>query len=278
AVLPGLVGQARQDRSARARPRAPVARTCPTDPVDPPRATVGAEETPAEERGTGRSERALDRTAQRPGLSRGHHGSGRAVTRRPARVPAQPGRRRRPTPSTVGRRSPALLAQPARVRRPDTEPLRPGHHPGGRARGRAQADQRAREPARAVMSPLGPGIRSPRPVLPAPVRVPARVSVRAPVRSFVPALVTALLLACSACASPGGGSAADTAPPSAPPPPPPPMPSTAPELQNAYEAVVTRVLPSVVQITTDQGLGSGVVFDDRGDIVTNAHVVADSQH
>jgi S1-C subfamily serine protease len=56
------------------------------------------------------------------------------------------------------------------------------------------------------------------------------------------------------------------------------MPSTAPELQNAYEAVVTRVLPSVVQITTDQGLGSGVVFDDRGDIVTNAHVVADSQH
>jgi putative serine protease PepD len=56
------------------------------------------------------------------------------------------------------------------------------------------------------------------------------------------------------------------------------MPTTAPELQNAYEAVVARVLPSVVQITTDQGLGSGVVFDDRGDIVTNAHVVADSQH
>jgi putative serine protease PepD len=33
-----------------------------------------------------------------------------------------------------------------------------------------------------------------------------------------------------------------------------------------------------VQITTDEGLGSGVVFDDHGDIVTNAHVVGDSQH
>jgi putative serine protease PepD len=56
------------------------------------------------------------------------------------------------------------------------------------------------------------------------------------------------------------------------------MPTTAPELQNDYEAVVARVLPSVVQINTDQGLGSGVVFDDRGDIVTNAHVVGPSQH
>jgi putative serine protease PepD len=56
------------------------------------------------------------------------------------------------------------------------------------------------------------------------------------------------------------------------------LPSTAPQLQNAYEAVVARVLPSVVQITTDQGLGSGVVFDNRGDIVTNAHVVGDSHH
>jgi S1-C subfamily serine protease len=30
----------------------------------------------------------------------------------------------------------------------------------------------------------------------------------------------------------------------------------------------------VVQISNPQGLGSGVVFDDRGDVVTNAHVVA----
>jgi len=33
------------------------------------------------------------------------------------------------------------------------------------------------------------------------------------------------------------------------------------------------VLPSVVQITTGQGSGSGVGYDTRGDIVTNAHVV-----
>jgi S1-C subfamily serine protease len=33
------------------------------------------------------------------------------------------------------------------------------------------------------------------------------------------------------------------------------------------------VLPSVVQISTSQGSGSGVVYDAKGDIVTNAHVV-----
>ena len=33
------------------------------------------------------------------------------------------------------------------------------------------------------------------------------------------------------------------------------------------------MLPSVVQISTSQGSGSGVVYDTRGDIVTNAHVV-----
>jgi S1-C subfamily serine protease len=38
-------------------------------------------------------------------------------------------------------------------------------------------------------------------------------------------------------------------------------------------AVVKDVSPKVVQIQTPQGLGSGVVYDDHGDIVTNAHVV-----
>jgi putative serine protease PepD len=46
------------------------------------------------------------------------------------------------------------------------------------------------------------------------------------------------------------------------------------QIQNQYEQVVRTVLPSVVQITTDLGEGSGVVYDDKGDIVTNAHVVA----
>jgi S1-C subfamily serine protease len=33
------------------------------------------------------------------------------------------------------------------------------------------------------------------------------------------------------------------------------------------------VLPLVVQISTGEGSGSGVVYDAKGDIVTNAHVV-----
>ena len=41
-----------------------------------------------------------------------------------------------------------------------------------------------------------------------------------------------------------------------------------------YERAVAIAMPSVVQIETDRGLGSGVVLDGAGDIVTNAHVVA----
>jgi putative serine protease PepD len=42
----------------------------------------------------------------------------------------------------------------------------------------------------------------------------------------------------------------------------------------AYEAAARTALPSVVQIQRSNGLGSGVVMDGNGDIVTNAHVVA----
>lgn len=56
-----------------------------------------------------------------------------------------------------------------------------------------------------------------------------------------------------------------------------PVPGGAGELQEAYQKVVDQVLPSVVQITTTDGLGSGVVYDDRGHIVTNAHVVGDAE-
>ncbi len=45
------------------------------------------------------------------------------------------------------------------------------------------------------------------------------------------------------------------------------------QLQDSYEQVVRTVLPSVVQITADGSTGSGVVYDSKGDIVTNAHVV-----
>ena len=37
--------------------------------------------------------------------------------------------------------------------------------------------------------------------------------------------------------------------------------------------MVQSVSPSVVQIEDQQGLGSGIVFDSRGDIVTNNHVI-----
>ena len=48
-------------------------------------------------------------------------------------------------------------------------------------------------------------------------------------------------------------------------------------LQSQYESVVQAVLPSVVQISTRDSTGSGVVYDGKGDIVTNAHVVGDAR-
>jgi putative serine protease PepD len=45
-------------------------------------------------------------------------------------------------------------------------------------------------------------------------------------------------------------------------------------VQQEFVSVIQRVLPSVVEIRTNAGLGSGVVLDADGDIVTNAHVVA----
>ncbi len=47
-------------------------------------------------------------------------------------------------------------------------------------------------------------------------------------------------------------------------------------MQQQYEAVIKAVLPSVVQINTGTSTGSGVVYDAKGDIVTNAHVVGDA--
>ncbi|MEU6768705.1 trypsin-like peptidase domain-containing protein [Streptomyces sp. NPDC046853] len=44
-------------------------------------------------------------------------------------------------------------------------------------------------------------------------------------------------------------------------------------LQDDYQQVIKDVLPSVVQIDASESLGSGVVYDDKGHIVTNAHVV-----
>jgi S1-C subfamily serine protease len=52
-----------------------------------------------------------------------------------------------------------------------------------------------------------------------------------------------------------------------------PVSNGAQQLQDQMVKVVKAVSPAVVQIQTAQDLGSGVVFDTRGDVVTNAHVV-----
>jgi putative serine protease PepD len=47
-------------------------------------------------------------------------------------------------------------------------------------------------------------------------------------------------------------------------------------LQQRFVSIVKAVSPKVVQIQTPIALGSGVVFDARGDVVTNAHVVGNA--
>jgi putative serine protease PepD len=87
----------------------------------------------------------------------------------------------------------------------------------------------------------------------------------------------AVLAACSS--SPGTGpttapSSSATANTSSPPAGGAPLSVKA--LQDTFTSVAKSVLPEVVQIKTDQGLGSGIVYDGSGDIVTNAHVVGTS--
>src|SRR5581483_7397297 len=83
------------------------------------------------------------------------------------------------------------------------------------------------------------------------------------------------------------------APPEKPAPPPNPSASTAAALSVSYRSAVERAAPSVVTVHSAktvargplglggrrllaQGLGSGVVIDTAGYIVTNNHVVADA--
>jgi putative serine protease PepD len=51
-----------------------------------------------------------------------------------------------------------------------------------------------------------------------------------------------------------------------------PTPAAA-ALEQTFVAVYRAVSPSVVQISTSEGLGSGIIFDKSGNIVTNDHVV-----
>ncbi|MGW4563804.1 S1C family serine protease [Streptomyces sp. NPDC004561] len=99
-------------------------------------------------------------------------------------------------------------------------------------------------------------------------RAPRRSGARASRRSArVPALLccAALAAGCSVPSVPAGDDTAVTARTAAP--------LTAGGLQSEYQKVIKAVLPSVVQIDAGRDLGSGVVYDDKGHIVTNAHVV-----
>ena len=53
-------------------------------------------------------------------------------------------------------------------------------------------------------------------------------------------------------------------------------PTSSFKLQSEYVKLVQDVGPSVVLIESNVGLGSGIIFDAQGDIVTNNHVVAGS--
>lgn len=47
-------------------------------------------------------------------------------------------------------------------------------------------------------------------------------------------------------------------------------------LQQRFVSIVKAVSPAVVQVRTTLALGSGIVFDAQGDVVTNAHVVGNA--
>jgi S1-C subfamily serine protease len=83
---------------------------------------------------------------------------------------------------------------------------------------------------------------------------------RIAIAGLVPMAVAALVAGCGG----GGGNSSTATSPGA-------------GIQQPFIQVVKSVSPQVVQIKTPTGLGSGIVFDTKGDIVTNAHVVGSDQ-
>jgi putative serine protease PepD len=94
---------------------------------------------------------------------------------------------------------------------------------------------------------------------------------RRPVMALA-ALTAALLLAgCTAATATGTGSGSGSGTAAAAPAL--EVSPSALALQQQFVRVVKQVGPSVVLIQTSEGLGSGIVFDVKGDVVTNNHVV-----
>jgi S1-C subfamily serine protease len=103
-------------------------------------------------------------------------------------------------------------------------------------------------------------------------RLPGARHERCALGSGITASALAVALAtCAGCTS-GGSTTAATAPTAAATTPGAAAAGGVP-LQQDYVTTIRRVLPSVVEIKTASGLGSGVVYDTAGHIVTNAHVV-----
>lgn len=96
-------------------------------------------------------------------------------------------------------------------------------------------------------------------------RAPRIRAPRTAVRAASLAVCAVLAAGCSGPAAPAGRDDPATARAVAP--------AAADDLQSRYQRVIKEVLPSVVQIQASHDLGSGVVYDDKGHIVTNAHVV-----
>ena len=104
-----------------------------------------------------------------------------------------------------------------------------------------------------------------------PGRDPGRRALVA-VRLTGAAAAAALVVALASCTS-SGGDGGSPAPSAASPAAAATGAPAAEAMQQSFVSVIKRMLPSVVEIRTSNGLGSGVVFDSAGDIVTNAHVV-----
>ena len=58
---------------------------------------------------------------------------------------------------------------------------------------------------------------------------------------------------------------------------PPPSPTPTPASTSSVGSVVAMVNPSVVRVVTDEGMGSGVIVDKAGYVLTNSHVVEGSK-
>jgi S1-C subfamily serine protease len=102
----------------------------------------------------------------------------------------------------------------------------------------------------------------PRPARTGPSARPGRLTPRTlGLLAATTALVAVTAAGCASTAAPRPAAAAAV------------TPAAYASLQGAFTDAIKEVLPSVVEIRTSSGLGSGVVFDSSGDIVTNAHVV-----